>query len=734
MTVPAGSRLGPYEILEPLGAGGMGEVYKGRDSRLDRLVAIKVLPAHLTEDAELRQRFEREARAISSLSHPNICALFDVGHQGGVDYLVMELLEGETLAKRLTRGPIPMEEALRYAIAIADALDRAHQQRIVHRDLKPQNLMITKSGIKLLDFGLAKLAPAGAGPVFTGLSSLPTDAGKHLTATGMILGTFQYMAPEQLEGKDVDPRTDIFGFGAVLYEMLTGRKAFTGQGQASLIAAILSSEPTAVSAVVPMTPPALDRVVQRCLAKDPEDRWQTARDLLFELRWLTEAGSRAGVPTPVVVRRRDRERIAWIAAGVFALASAAFAYGYFRRKPVPRAPVRFVVQPPERASFNPLDGPVTLSPDGRQLAFAAAGPDGRPLLWLRPLDAIESRELPGTDDGFDPFFSADGRSMGFFRGGQLQRLELAGGPPRVLAPAIDSRGGTWSGKGRIVYAPSSRGALASVAAEGGRPETASALDDTRREISHLRPQFLPDGEHFLFLARSADPEKSSLKIGKLGSTESEHLLDLDAPAFYAAPGYLLYVRERTLLARPFDAGSRKVGGEPFAVAEPVFTAYPNAVAGVSAAQNGTIAFQAGGGLEKRLTWFDRLGNPIGMLGPPGEYRTAELSHDGTRVAVERFDRERRSSDIWVIDVATGAASQLTSHRARDRGPIWSPDSTRLLFHSDRDGPGDLFVRSAIPGDTTETKLYGSSMWKYPTSWSRDGEHILFQGFEPRTKR
>jgi Tol biopolymer transport system component len=483
-----------------------------------------------------------------------------------------------------------------------------------------------------------------------------------------------------------------------------------------------------------MTPPALDRVVQRCLAKDPEDRWQTARDLLFELRWLTEAGSRAGVPTPVVVRRRDRERIAWIAAGVFALASAAFAYGYFRRKPVPRAPVRFVVQPPERASFNPLDGPVTLSPDGRQLAFAAAGPDGRPLLWLRPLDAIESRELPGTDDGFDPFFSADGRSMGFFRGGQLQRLELAGGPPRVLAPAIDSRGGTWSGKGRIVYAPSSRGALASVAAEGGRPETASALDDTRREISHLRPQFLPDGEHFLFLARSADPEKSSLKIGKLGSTESEHLLDLDAPAFYAAPGYLLYVRERTLLARPFDAGSRKVGGEPFAVAEPVFTAYPNAVAGVSAAQNGTIAFQAGGGLEKRLTWFDRLGNPIGMLGPPGEYRTAELSHDGTRVAVERFDRERRSSDIWVIDVATGAASQLTSHRARDRGPIWSPDSTRLLFHSDRDGPGDLFVRSAIPGDTTETKLYGSSMWKYPTSWSRDGEHILFQGFEPRTKR
>jgi Tol biopolymer transport system component len=734
MTISAGSRLGPYEILEPLGAGGMGEVYKGRDTRLDRLVAIKVLPAHLTEDVELKQRFDREARAISSLSHPNICALFDVGHQGGVDYLVMELLEGESLAKRLTRGPLPMEEALRHAIAIAEALDRAHQQRIVHRDLKPQNLMITKSGIKLLDFGLAKLAPAAAGPVFTGLSSLPTDPGKHLTQTGMILGTFQYMAPEQLEGKDVDPRTDIFGFGAVLYEMLTGLKAFTGQGQASLIAAILSTQPTAVSAIVPMTPPALDRVVQRCLAKDPEDRWQTARDLLFELRWLTEAGSRAGVPTPVVVRRRDRERLAWIAAGVLGLAATAFAYGYFRRAPIPRSPVRFVVLPPARASFNPIDGPVTLSLDGRNLVFAAAGADGRPMLWLRPLDTVDARELPGTDDAFDPFFSADGRSLGFFEGGQLQRLELAGGPPRVVAAAIDGRGGTWNRNGTIVFAASWRGPLSSVPAAGGSPQVATALDDQRREIAHMRPHFLPDGEHFLFLARSADPDKSSLRIGRLGETQSEHLLDLDAPAVYAPPGFLLYVRERTLLARPFDPGSRKLRGEPFAVAEPIFTAYANGVAGVSAAENGAIAFQGAGGMEKRLTWFDRLGNPVGSLGPPGEYRTAEFSRDGSRVAVERYDRERRSSDIWVIEVATGAASQITSHRARDRGPVWSPDATRLLFHSDRDGPGDLFVRSSSAGNVEESKLYGSLTWKYPNSWSRDGEHILFQSFDPRTKR
>jgi Tol biopolymer transport system component len=713
----------------------MGEVYKGRDTRLDRLVAIKVLPAHLTEDQELRQRFDREARAISSLSHPNICALFDVGHQGGVDYLVMELLEGESLAKRLTRGPLPMEEALRYAIAIADALDRAHQQRIVHRDLKPQNLMITKSGIKLLDFGLAKLAPAAAGPVFTGLSTLPTDPGKkNLTQTGMILGTFQYMAPEQLEGKDVDARTDIFGFGAVLYEMLTGKRPFTGQGQASLIAAILSAEPMAVSAIVPMTPPALDRVVQRCLAKDPEDRWQTARDLLFELKWLTEAGSRAGVPAPVVVRRRGRERMAWIAAGLLGLAAAGFALGYFRRKPVPRAPVRFVVLPPERASFNPLDGPVTLSPDGRQMVYAAVGSDARPALWLRPLDSVSARELPGTDDAFDPFFSPDGASLGFFRGGQMQRLELAGGPPRVLCSAIDGRGATWNREGTIVFAPSSRGALAAVPAGGGSPQAASALDDTRNEIAHLRPQFLPDGKHYLFLARSSNPERSSLRVGKVGSTESERILDLDSPAVYSPPGYLLYVRERTLLARRFDAGKHKVEGEPFAVAEPVFSAYNNAVSAVSASESGALAYQGAGGSEKRLTWFDRLGNPSGTLGPPGEYHNAVLSSDGTRVAVERFDRERRSSDIWIFDIATGAASQWTSHRGRDRGPVWSPDASQVAFHSDRDGPGDLFVRATVAGAAPETKQLGSSMWKYPTSWASDGSGIVFQTWEPRTKR
>ncbi|HEY7573660.1 MAG TPA: protein kinase, partial [Thermoanaerobaculia bacterium] len=544
-------------------------------------------------------------------------------------------------------------------------LDAAHRRGIVHRDLKPGNVMITRAGAKLLDFGLAR---SGEGKAVEAISSLNT-LDQPLTEAGTIVGTFQYMAPEQLEGKDVDPRTDIFGFGAVLYEMLTGRKAFTGQGQASLIAAILSSEPTAVSAVVPMTPPALDRVVQRCLAKDPEDRWQTARDLLFELRWLTEAGSRAGVPTPVVVRRRDRERIAWIAAGVFALASAAFAYGYFRRKPVPRAPVRFVVPPPERASFNPLDGPATLSPDGRQLVFAAVGSDARPQLWIRPLDSLTARELPGTDDAFDPFFSPDGQSLGFFRGGQMQRLELSGGPPRALCSAIDGRGASWNRDGTIVFAPSSRGALASVPASGGSPQVASALDDTRKEIAHLRPQFLPDGKHFLFLARSSNPEKSSLRIGKIGSTDSKHLLDLDSPAIYSPPGYLLYVRERTLLARRFDAGSHKVSGEPFAVAEPVFSAYANAVTAVSASDTSSLAYQSVGGSEKRLTWFDRTGNPVGTLGPPGEYVNVAIASDAAHVAVERFDRERRSSDIWIFDIATGAAAQLTSHRSRDRGPV-----------------------------------------------------------------
>src|SRR5262245_4069864 len=420
MTLSAGTRLGPYEILSPLGAGGMGEVYKARDTRLERTVAVKVLPQHLSSSAEVRQRFEREAKTISQLSHPHICALYDVGTQDGVEYLVMELLEGEPLADGLHKGPLPTEQTLRYGIEMADALDKAHRQGIVHRDLKPGNVMLTKTGVKLLDFGLAKATQPAAQP--SGMTALPTVASSPLTQEGTILGTFQYMAPEQLEGKEADSRSDIFAFGAVLYEMATGRKAFTGGSQASLISAIMKEDPAPISTLVPMTPPALDRVAKTCLAKDPEDRFQTAHDVRLELQWVVEGGSKAGVPAPVVARRRSREAIAWAGFAIAALAAAALAVGYARRAPRPPQAFRSALLPPDKAGVVLLPA---LSPDGSHVVFGARI-DGKLALWERPLAGVEARLLPGTEGATLPFWSPEGRSIGFFADKKLKRLDIAG--------------------------------------------------------------------------------------------------------------------------------------------------------------------------------------------------------------------------------------------------------------------------------------------------------------------
>src|SRR5215468_4407566 len=447
MPLSTGARLGPYELLAPLGAGGMGEVYRARDTRLERTVAVKVLPSHLSASAEVRQRFEREARTISQLSHPHICALYDVGNQDGVEYLVMEFLEGETLAERLLKGPLPADQTLRYGIEIADALDKAHRQGIVHRDLKPGNVMLTKSGIKLLDFGLARYAPTGAGA--SSVSVLPTQAGTNLTEKGTVLGTFQYMAPEQLEGKEADARTDIFALGTVLYEMATGKKAFSGPSQATLIAAIIGSEPPPISTVQPMVAPALDRVVKACLAKDPEDRWQTAHDVRLQLQWILEGGSQAGVAAPVVARRRTRERLAWGLFAAAALAAAFFAAGYLRRAPKPGRAVRTSVILPEKRFLNFL----AVSPDGAQLAFVAGTPGGKRQIWLRSLDSLTAQPLASTENSDFPFWSPDGKFLAFFADGKLKKVEAAGGPAVILCDAApNGLGGTWSREGVILFA------------------------------------------------------------------------------------------------------------------------------------------------------------------------------------------------------------------------------------------------------------------------------------------
>ncbi|HEY3122792.1 MAG TPA: protein kinase, partial [Thermoanaerobaculia bacterium] len=634
--IAPGCRLGPYEVLSALGAGGMGEVYKARDTRLERTVAVKVLPQHLSSSPEVRQRFEREARTISQLSHPHICALYDVGREGETEYLVMEYLEGETLSERLVKGPLLLEQTLRFAIEIADALDKAHRQGIVHRDLKPGNVMLTKSGVKLLDFGLAKAlpSPGGRGVGGEGLTALPTEG--NLTKEGTILGTFQYMAPEQLEGKEADSRTDIFALGCVLYEMATGKNAFTGASRASLISAIMSSEPAPISTVQPMSPPALDRVVKTCLAKDPEDRWQTARDVLLQLKWIHEGGSQAGLPAPAAARRRNWERLAWVAAAAGVAAALALAAMLVSRTHETRRMVQSSILPPEKATFAFEFGPVAVSPDGRRLAFVARPTDGRSALWVRPLIGLSAQPLPGSEGASYPFWSPDSRFLGFFAGGKLKKIDASGGPPQTICDARSGRGGTWNREDVILFAPAAREGILQVSSAGGTPSPATRLDETRQEIGHRLPVFLPDGRHFLFLS-SSGPELRRLVCGSLGGRETRELLRVNSNVSYVEPGYLLFYRERTLFAQRFDAKRIELRGEAFPVAEQIQYLPDRGFGVFSASNDGTLVYQRASAVASQMVWTDRAGKPIETVGPPGLYRCPRLSYDGRRVAVDIED-------------------------------------------------------------------------------------------------
>src|ERR1039457_2890370 len=519
MSLVSGTKLGPYEILSPLGAGGMGEVYRARDTRLERTVAVKILPTHMASSPEVRQRFEREAKTISQLSHPHICALYDVGREGEIEYLVMELLEGETLSDRLSKGALPLEQTLRYGIEIADAMDKAHRQGIVHRDLKPGNVMLTKSGVKLLDFGLAKATAPARGPQLT---SLPTQASP-VTQAGTVLGTFQYMSPEQLEGKEADGRSDIFAFGAVLYEMATGRKAFSGASQASLISAILRDDPKPVSSVQSMTPLALDRVVQSCLAKDPEERWQSAGDLRKELHWIAQGGAAAQAPVSQRAGKK-RERLAWAAAAIVGAGLAAALLLRSRTPPVAfdRA-IQFKVSLPESVVSSELDPVKTLfalSPDGSALAFLGSTAATRQI-YVRSLDAIDSRAVPGTQGAESPFWSPDGRNLAFFSDGKLKRVDLSGGPAITICDAPNGAAGTWSPDGAILFSTWGAGSpvLHEVAAAGGASTDATKLDSMRHEHWQTWPMFLPDGKHFLYVSEAGNPwpnDQRQIWLGELG--------------------------------------------------------------------------------------------------------------------------------------------------------------------------------------------------------------------------
>jgi Tol biopolymer transport system component len=729
----AGTRLGPYEIQSALGAGGMGEVYKARDTRLDRAVAIKILPATLAADPQFRERFDREARAISQLSHPNICTLHDVGDHEGTAFLVMELIEGETLESRLNglragsggQG-LPIEQALTIAIQIADALDAAHRAGIVHRDLKPGNVMLTKSGAKLLDFGLAKTgAPSGA---VRGATLLPTTPA-NLTVQGTILGTFQYMSPEQLEGADADARTDVFAFGALLYEMLTGRKAFAGKSQATLIAAIVGTTPPPVSSVQPLTPPALDQIIKRCLEKDPGDRWQTARDLLLQLKWVAEGGSQAGVAAPIVARRKGRERLAWGLTGVLAVLLAGVAVVAVRpllSAPPQQGAMRFSILPPDKQSIS---GAPVISPDGRRIVFVSTNADGAAKLWSRPIEALTAVLLPDTDDASYPFWSPDSRFVGFFASGQLKKIDIAGGSPQVLCDAPSGRGGTWNQKGVVVFASTSVGGLFRVSSAGGSPVAISTLDPARNENSHRWPHFLPDGRHFLFLSLTAKPEDLAIYMGDLESKTASRLLSADGEAWYAG-GFVVFGRKNTLLAQAFD--TKRVGlgtGDPAPVAEKISDAPNSSGLAYSMSDTGVLAYVSGATVGiSQLTWVDRSGKTVGTLGQPGQYQFPQLSPDGTRLAVTLFGA---NADIWVADVVRGLMTRATFDVATDSVAVWSPDGAKITFGSERvTGYSDLFQRLSS-GAGTEEQLSKSTVAKFPFAWTPDGKSLLFSQSAPK---
>jgi Tol biopolymer transport system component/tRNA A-37 threonylcarbamoyl transferase component Bud32 len=721
MALTPGTRLGPYEVVAQIGAGGMGVVYRARDTRLERTVAIKVLPEALASDAERLARFEREAKSISSLNHPHICTLYDVGRQDGIDFLVMEYLEGETLAERLMKGALPLDRALRHAIEIADALDKAHRQGIVHRDLKPGNIMLTTSGATLLDFGLAKLRPVGtAGAVE--VSAAPTVSSP-LTGAGSIVGTFQYMAPELLDGQDADARTDIFAFGAVLYEMLTGRKAFEGRSQASLIAAIIHVEPAPLSMVQPVTPPALERLVATCLAKDPEDRWQTARDLVRELRWIVGVGSRASGPAPMAARGVTKERIAW-AAGLAFVALVAVVLGVLVFRPGPVAPeMRLdITTPPTR---NPTS--IALSPDGLRIVFEALT-DGRSQLWMRRLDADSSQPLNATEGASLPFWSPDSRSVGFFADGRLKVLDVETGATRDLAGTSFSTGGTWNRDGLILFVPGAGRPVMRIPVSGGEPTPVTRLEPDR-EFNHRSPQFLPDGRHFLYYVNGV-PDVRGVHAGNIETGETRRLMDADAVAAYVEPGQLLFLRQGTLFAQPFDAERLNLSGDPHQIARDITVDDQN-IAAVSASAAGIVAYRRGAPLvRRRFVWFDRAGTPVGTLGESdgGSALSPSMSQDGRRLLLYRT--VDGNMDLWTVEMSSGVLSRLTHDAANELNPIWSPDGTRIVFTKSVNGVLELYERSTSSGD--ERVLLSTPQLKAATDWSRDGRFLLYRSLDERT--
>jgi eukaryotic-like serine/threonine-protein kinase len=730
-----GNRLGPYEIVAPLGAGGMGEVYRAKDTRLGREVAVKVLPRHLSANPEIRARFEREAKTVSSLSHPHICTLHDVGREGDTDFLVMELIEGETLAARLTKGPLPFAEVLKVGAQIADALGRAHRAGVMHRDLKPGNVMLTKSGAKLMDFGLARATGLGPASEMTGS---PTVAGP-LTAEGTILGTFQYMAPEQLEGKDADSRADLWALGCVLYEMTTGRRAFEGATQASLISAIMRDAPRPMTDLAPMSPPALERLVRHCLAKDPEDRIQTAHDVRLQLEGIAEPGSQHGVaaaasgPSLTTRGAGTRERVAWILAALVTAIAAGLAWKISRLAPhaAAIAPVHFTVTAPLHARLSMLSDDAQISPDGMTLAFVAADQSGTTRLWLRDLGGVKAHSLEGTENASHPFWSPDSRLLGFFAGGRLKRVGLAGGFPEILCDAPNPRGGTWGQGGDIVFAPQAMGGLSRIAAAGGEPVEILSPDASRKETGIRFPSFLPDGKHFTFVSMPRRQGSYDVYLGSLATKERILLMRAGAAPVWAEPGYLITIRNRRLVAQRLDADARKVLGEPVEFGDAPAPYGSDAISVVSASRTGILALSSSRLSDTQVSWYDRAGKRLSVLPlPAARWMGVGISPDGRRAMIGK-PTSGDEGDWWLVELESGVARPFAAGTLSSAA-VWSPAGDRVAYQASKSGPGDIYVKS-IDGDGGEQPLVTSEvLFKNPNQWTPDGKYVTFEQPDPNT--
>jgi serine/threonine protein kinase/Tol biopolymer transport system component len=722
MRFEAGTKLGRYEIRSKLGEGGMGEVYRARDEKLNRDVAIKVLPAQLSQNGDRLYRFEQEAQAAGALNHPNILAIYDVGTNETAPYVVSELLEGETLRACLDHGRLSTRKATEYATQIGCGLAAAHAKGIIHRDLKPDNLFITKDDhIKILDFGLAKLVQTPAEDI----SQTDVATRKVHTDPGTIVGTAGYMAPEQVRGRPVDHRADIFSFGAVLYEMLSGRRAFKRESAIETLNAILKEEPAELTTTEPHIAPALERVVWHCLEKNPERRFQSATDVVFALESVSGLTSYPSQQTialgsPSKSSRWTRERLIWL--GVCALlllvAILALAVAYFS-KPERRTHAAHLALPVPEKTTRPAH--VTVSPDGLRVAFVTSNAEGKRELWVRSLNAAKAEPLAGTEGAVSPFWSPDSQSIGYFANGKLFKVDASRGRPQFICDVREDRGGAWNRDGVILFAGPE--GLSRVSAQGGTPSLATKVD--RKEEAHRWPYFLPDGKHFVFLADSQTTENHVIRLGTLDSQETQVLFGAVTRIVYAPAGYLLYVNQGALVAHPFDVRSLKITGDPKTIVEHVAEVGANHEFDFSVSNDGVLAYQIGDS-KSQLTWFDRAGKMLETIGEPDSYSSIGISPDERRVAAGLLDANGRQSDVWLLDRLRGTRSRLTFDAQSDGDPLWSPDGSQIAFTSNRTGDGHIHLYQTSANATGDDQLLlASESDDIPSSWSHDGTSILF---------